>query len=106
MTVPESVSVVISADSSTFQDSQNVIAVWQDLQYSCSLYRSTYGGAFGIVIISKEGALKASLAQKESLRLDQLEAPQKELARVKKEEADRRAAQETARAANKSKFRP
>jgi len=106
MTVPENGSVVISADSSTFQDSQQVTALWQDPHYSYSLYRSTYGGAFGMVIISKEGALKASLAQKESLRLDQLEAPQKELARVKKEEAERRAAQETARAANKVKFRP
>ena len=106
MTVPENVSVVISADSSTYQDSQKVMALWQNLQYSYSLYRSTYGGAFGMVIISKEGALKASLAAKESLRLDQLEAPQKELARVKKEEAERRAAQETARTANKAKFRP
>ena len=106
MTVPENVTVVISADSSTFQDSQQVAALWQDPHYSYSLYRSTYGGAFGMVVISKEGAAKASVAQKESLRLDQLEAPQKELARVKKEEAERKAAQETARAANKVKFRP
>jgi len=106
MTVPENVTVVISADSSTFQDSQQVTALWQDPRYSYSLYRSTYGGAFGMVVISKEGAAKASVAQKESLRLDQLEAPQKELARVKKEEAERKAAQETARAANKVKFRP
>jgi hypothetical protein len=106
MTVPENVSVVISADSSTFQDSQQVTALWQDPHYSYSLYRSTYGGAFGMVIISKEGAVKGHLAEKESLRLDQLEAPQREMARVKKEEAERKAAQETARAANKVKFRP
>jgi hypothetical protein len=106
MTAPENVSVVISADSSTYQDSQQVIALWQNPQYSYSLYRSIYGGAFGMVIISKEGALKAALAEKESLRLDQLEAPQKELARAKKEEAERTAARETARATNKVKFRP
>ena len=82
--MPENVSVVISSDSTTYQDSQQVTALWQDPHYSYSLYRSTYGGAFGMVIISKEGADKASLAKKESVRLDQLEAPQRELARVNK----------------------
>jgi hypothetical protein len=48
----------------------------------------------------------ASTAEAEAVRLDERDAPKRELARQKKEADDKRAAQEKARLQNKALFRP
>jgi hypothetical protein len=72
-----------------------------------ALFRtSSYRGAFRLIVT--ESALDA-LAQKATLqavRLDDQEAPRREVARLKKEQDDGRAAAEKARIANKKVFRP
>ena len=48
----------------------------------------------------------ARRAEAEAVRLDERDAPKREIARQKKEVDDTRAAQEKARLANKAGFRP
>jgi hypothetical protein len=71
------------------------------------LYRdSSYRVAFRLIVT--EPALDA-LAQKaaaQARRLDDQEAPQREIAKQKKEQEDARAAADKARVANKGAFRP
>ena len=92
--------------SSVYEDKQNVLACWEDAQYSYNLFRSSYGNVFGLIAISKKLDLVATEAKGEAERLDKLEAPGKELARQIKLEEDKRAAQEKARLITKPKFRP
>lgn len=58
-----------------------------------------------IVSSSRLEAL-ARRANAEAVRLDEREAPQREIARQKKEVDDTRVSQEKARLANKAAFRP
>jgi hypothetical protein len=92
--------------SAIYEDSQNVLACWEDAQYSYNLYRSSYGSIFGLVAFSKKLDLMASEASREADRLDKSEAPGKELARQMKQEADKHAVQEKAWLSNKPKFCP
>ena len=48
----------------------------------------------------------ARTADAQAIRLDELEAPRREIARQKKETEDARASQDKARLANKAAFRP
>ena len=97
--------IAISAFS-PYQDSQKVLACWEDAQYSYNLFRSPYGNAFGLIAISKQLDLVAADASREGERLDKQEAPAKEVARQMKQEEDKRVAQEKARLVSKPKFRP
>jgi hypothetical protein len=90
----------------TYEEKQKVLARWEDPQYSYNLFRSSYGGGFGVVAFSKRLDLLSSASSREADRLDKLEAPAKERARQNKQEADERTAQEAARSLNKPKFRP
>ena len=84
------------------------VARWEDAQHSMTLYRtSSYGGDSLRLIVTKR-ALEAlaRTAEIEALRLDELEAPSREIARQKREQADGLAADERARTANKGVFRP
>ena len=65
-----------------------------------------YGGGFGLVVSSTRDEPLAQKALLESKRLDQLEAPQKELDLRAKQAADAEAKDEKSRLANKPEFRP
>ena len=83
------------------------IARWAGVGRAAVLYRdSSYRAAFRLIVT--EPALDA-LAQKaaaQARRLDEQEAPQREIAKQKKDQEDARAAADKARAANKGAFRP
>jgi hypothetical protein len=100
--------VAASASSvySGYEDTQNVLACWEDPQFSYNLFRSPYGSAFGLIAISKQLDVVAANASREAERLDKEEAPAKELARQMKQDEDKRAAQAKARLISKPKFRP
>jgi hypothetical protein len=92
--------------SQTSRDTgDNVIARWEDGQYSVNLLRSTYGSSMNIVMFSKQLDALARAALTEAVRLDKQEAPQREVERQLRQESDDRAAQEKARVANKAPFR-
>jgi hypothetical protein len=89
-----------------YNDSEKVIARWEDLQYSFNLFRFSYQPTLGVVVFSKRLDALARAAIVEATRLDEQEAPQREIERQKKQDEENRAAQEKARPANKANFRP
>jgi hypothetical protein len=97
---------IIFSSSQVYNDSEVVIARWEDSQYSFNLFRSSYQPTFGMVGFSKrlDGLGRAAVA--EAIRLDEQEAPQREIKRQKKQDEENRAAEEKARLANKPNFRP
>jgi len=98
--------IVLFSSSQVYNDSQKVIARWEDAQYSFNLFRYSYQPAFGMVAFSKQLDTLAQAAVIEAFRLDKEETPQRETERQKKEDAESRAAQEKARAVNKPVFLP
>ncbi len=91
-----------SAVDSYSHEGEKVIARWQDPQYSFNLFRSPYQSTFGMVAFSRRLDPLARAAVLEAVRLDAVEAPQREIdsQKVKDEE------QADIRRANKPKFRP
>ena len=82
------------------------LARWGDADYSVVLYRSPYTSAIRIIVTSPRLDALARTADAQAVRLDEREAPSREIARQKKEADDRRASQEKARLANKAACRP
>lgn len=96
----------VSFDSGGAGRILKVIACWEDAQSQMSLVHLPYGTSFGMVISSRANKALAEQAIVESERLDQVEAPQRELALRARQLADAQAADEKARALNKPGFRP
>ena len=97
---------VIFSSSQVYNDSEVVIARWEDSQYSFNLFRSSYQPTFGMVGYSKRLDALAGAAIAEAIRLDEQEAPQREIDRQKKQDAKDRTEDAKARLENKPKFRP
>lgn len=85
---------------------EKVIARWEDAQYSFNLFHSSIQSTFGLVAYSKRLNTLAQKAVIESIRLDEQEAPQRELIRQQKRGDETRIQQEKARRLNKAPFRP
>jgi hypothetical protein len=83
-----------------------VMARWEDSQSALNLIHSAYQPGFSLVVVSKPLDALAQTAAVEAVRLDEQEAPQREIDRQKKREDDDRAQQDRARLANKPGFRP
>jgi hypothetical protein len=83
-----------------------VLASWKDPIYSITLLRTTYPTAFRMVLDFTELASTARRADLEANRLNALEAPGRELARVKKEADEQDAARVKSRGVNKPAFTP
>lgn len=89
-----------------YSETEKILARWEDAQYSFNLFRSSYQPNFGMIVFSKHLDALARLAVVNSMRLDEKEAPQREVERQEKEARDNRASEEKARLANKDNFRP
>jgi len=88
-------------------ESGSPVARWGDAGHAVVLYRtSSYRGGFRLIVTDAalDGLARKATAQ--AVRLDDQEAPKREVARLKKEQDDGRAAAEKARLANKKVFRP
>jgi len=92
--------------SQVYDDSEVVIARWEDAQYSFNLFRSSYEPTFGMIAFSKPLDALARAAVAEAIRLDEQEAPQREIERQKEQDTKDRAEDAKARRANKPNFRP
>ncbi|MBI3895905.1 MAG: hypothetical protein HY313_08225 [Acidobacteria bacterium] len=92
--------------SGVYNDTQVVIARWEDSQYSFSLFRSSYQPTFGMIALSKQLDAQAQVAAAEAIALDKQEAPQREIERKKKQDDENQVSQEKARLVNKPGFRP
>ena len=98
--------LLLASSFHVYNDSEKVIARWEDTQYSFNLFRSSYQPTFGMLVFSKPLDASARAATVEAIRLDEQEAPQREIERQKKQDEEVRAAQEKARPVNKVNFRP
>jgi len=98
--------IISSSAAQLYSDSEKVIARWEDSQYSFNLFRFAYGSAPGMLVFSKVQEALAQVAIIEAIRLNDQEAPQREIDRLKKQDEEARTAGEKARPVNKAKFRP
>ena len=98
--------IISSSSSHVYNDSEAVIARWEDSQYSLNLFRSSYGSTPGMIAFSKSLDALAQVAIVDAIRLNEQEAPQREIDRQNKQDEEARAAGQKARPANKANFRP
>src|SRR5947208_9786156 len=98
--------IILFSSFHVYNDSEKVMARWEDSQYSFNLFRSSYQPSFGMLVFSKRIDTLAQAALGELIRLDEQDAPQREMERQRKQEEENSAAQEKARPVNKANFRP
>jgi hypothetical protein len=91
---------------SIYGDVAEVIARWEDSEYSYNLVRTGNQSSFSMVLYSKRQDALAEAAIVEAVRLDAQEAPQREIEVQKKKREEDGLALEKARSANKPNFRP
>jgi len=72
----------------SYGTTENVIARWEDPQYSLNLFRSSMLDTFEVVLFAKRLDSQATTAIAESVKLERQEAPEKEAARVKQVAVD------------------
>ncbi len=106
MATMPSANIISSSLSQAFSDSEKVIARWEDPQHSINLFHFSYKRGFGLLIFSKQLDALAQTAIVEAIRLNEQEAPQREIERQNKQDEEKRAAGQKARPANKAGFRP
>jgi hypothetical protein len=87
------------------EESGTLVARWAGADYAVALYRG-YSSDVRLIVASPRLDALARTAAAQASRLDDREAPQREIARQKKETEDTRASQEKSRVANKAAFRP
>lgn len=98
--------VIVFSSSQVYNDSEDVIALWEDSQYSFSLFRSSYQPAFGMLVFSKRLDPLAGAAIAQAIQLDEQAAPPKEVVLQKEQDEGNRVEQDKARLVNKAAFRP
>ena len=91
---------------SIYGEAADVIARWQDPEYSYNLVRSGDRSSYAMVLYSKRLDALAQASIVEAVRLDALEAPQKAIELQKDRQEQDRLATEKARTTNKPNFRP
>lgn len=89
-----------------YGDLEESVAVWEDSRHRFDLIRSSYGPSFRLIGVLKSLEVLAREAAQEASRLDGIEAPQREAARIASEEEAARVKLEKARLANLPGFRP
>ncbi|HVQ13518.1 MAG TPA: hypothetical protein VMS40_08005 [Vicinamibacterales bacterium] len=100
-------SAIVRTDlPSTALDDGTVLAQWSDAVASLTLVRDTYTPDFQLILVSRALSAKARSATREAVRLDALEAPQRELEQRKKDVAEASATRDKTRSENKAAFRP
>ena len=88
-------------------ESGSLVARWGDTSHGVVLYRnSAYRRTFRLIVTDPTLDDLSRKADSEAVRLDALEAPGREVARLKKESDDGRSVAEKARVVNKAAFRP
>ena len=91
---------------SNYGEVAQVIARWQDSQYSINLVRSGYGDSFALVMYSKRLDALATAASIQAVRLDETEAPARAIEASRKQEQDHQLSLEKARRLNTPNFKP
>ena len=105
--LPRSVRVAGRVGSQLETESGSLVAHWGDSEHRVLLYHaSSYGAGYRLIVVDAHLDDLARRAVTQAGRLDDQEAPAREVARHKKERDDALVAAAKARAANKAVFRP
>lgn len=83
-----------------------VVARWADADSSLTLLRGTYPSSLRLIVASKRLEAQARTAATQALRIEERDAPRRELAQERQRVDDRRVAAEKARTLNKPAFKP
>lgn len=98
--------IIVFSSFQVYNDTEKVIARWENSHYSFNLFRSSYQPTFGMIAFSKPLDALARAAVVEAIQLDEQEAPQREMELQKQQDEKDRAAQQKTRLVNKASFRP
>jgi hypothetical protein len=93
-------------ESSVYPQPVDVLARWEDAEYSCNLVRPDGAADFSMILFSKRLNELANVANIEAAKLDEQEAPQRDAALLKTQEQEQQLLLDKARLANKPSFRP
>lgn len=85
-----------------YMSSEKIVARWEDPQSLVTLFHASGSDSFGLLVLSKRLDAEAEAAIAESVKLDEQQAPQKEIDRQKKVADDL----DIARQKNMKTFRP
>jgi hypothetical protein len=91
---------------SIYGEVAEVVARWEDNEYSYNLVESGDRSSFALILYSKRLQTLAEAAIVEAVRLDAQEAPQREVELQQKKEKESHLLLERARSVNKPNFRP
>jgi len=91
---------------SNFNEVATVLARWENAEYSYNLVRTGDRSSFALVLYSKRLDALAQASILESVKLEAMEAPQREIEKEKKHAEEARLILEKARSVNKPNFRP
>ena len=89
-----------------FNDQEDLLARWEDPQHRFELIRLAYGSGYQLTGVLKNLEAEIQAATLDAQRLEELEAPQREAARIASEQDAAKSKIEKIRLANKAKFRP
>lgn len=101
-----SIPIAKARPEARYGDPDMVLATWGNTEYALTLLRVSSQNAFKLIVSSTRLAELARVAGLESVRLDAVEAPQREIARERQEAEDARTADEKAKQVNLPAFRP
>jgi hypothetical protein len=87
-------------------DTGRLLARWGDASYSVGLFRSSMESGFQAIVTSTALDALARTADAQAIRIDERDAPSREIARQKKAADEARMSEEKARVANKAAFKP
>ncbi len=81
-TMPAATRIRFSS-SRVYNESEKILARWEDAQYSFNLFRYSYDLTFGMVLLSKQRDALAQTAVADAIQLDKRKVPQREIKREK-----------------------
>jgi hypothetical protein len=104
--VPTHTTPTAMTSTGRYSDEEQVLAQWHDSKHHFDLIHSSYGGRYSLAGVLKRLEDPAAEAIAEAARLDNNEAPQREIDRIAAQAEFDRVNLDKARVANKPKFRP
>jgi hypothetical protein len=96
----------LPSEQGRYGDQEEILAQWQDAEYSYRLARSSYGPSYMLIGVSKKLDTQAQAAILAAVKLDDQEAPQRDAAMLASEAAIAKAKLNKARLVNKPNFKP
>jgi hypothetical protein len=103
---PVSTARVAAASRDLYSEPEEIVATWEDARYRFDLLVAPSGPSYRLTGVMKKWEKAAAAAIVEGERLDVLDAPRRDAARARENEATRKDKSDKARTVNKPRFKP